>query len=251
MFKVKMDDARLWKDMISAISTLIDEANFTLNPEGIKLRAMDPSHVAMVDFELPNTVFDEYACEEPARLGININEMLKLLRRARKDESIELSLKEEGARLSIVIKNRYTRTFSMSTLDIVREEVPTPKVTFNAKARVTTACLRDVLDDASTVSDYVRLEMEPERLVVSATGDLGSVAIEISKDSGEVLGLEVKEGARANFSLNYLSEMVKAGSAVSEVATVEFSTDMPIRMNFEMPQQGHLQYYLAPRIEGT
>lgn len=251
MFKVKMDDARLWKNMINAISTLIDEADFNLDPEGIRLRAMDPSHVAMVDFELPNNIFDEYGCEESTRLCINIHEMLKLLRRARSDESIELSLDEERARLNIVIEGRYTRTFSMPTLDTLGEEVPTPKVAFNAKARITTACLRDVLDDASTVSDYVRLEMEPEKLLVRAAGDLGSVAIEISKDSGEILGLDVKEKARANFSLNYLSEMVKAGSAVSEVATVEFSTDMPIRLNFEMPQQGRLQYYLAPRIEST
>ncbi|MCJ7771075.1 DNA polymerase sliding clamp, partial [Candidatus Bathyarchaeota archaeon] len=60
-----------------------------------------------------------------------------------------------------------------------------------------------------------------------------------------------KDNARSTFSLNYLSEMVKAASNLSDVVMLEFSTDMPVRLNFELPSKGRLQYYLAPRIEST
>jgi len=43
MFKLKVADAKLLKDMITSISILVDEATFRLDPEGLKLRAMDPS----------------------------------------------------------------------------------------------------------------------------------------------------------------------------------------------------------------
>jgi proliferating cell nuclear antigen len=59
----------------------------------------------------------------------------------------------------------------------------------------------------------------------------------------------VKEPSKATFNLNYLTEIIKAGSTASEVVTVEYATNMPVRIQFEMPQQGRLQYYLAPRIE--
>ena len=81
MFKAKMADAKVLKDMMGAISILVDEATFDLTPEGITLRAMDPSRVAMVDFEWPKAVFDEYSCSETTKMCINISEMLKLLRR--------------------------------------------------------------------------------------------------------------------------------------------------------------------------
>ena len=42
LFKIKMADAKFLKDMMGAISILVDEATFDLTPEGIKLRAMDP-----------------------------------------------------------------------------------------------------------------------------------------------------------------------------------------------------------------
>ena len=73
MFKAKMADAKFLKDMMGAISILVDEATFDLTPEGITLRAMDPSRVAMVDFEWPKTVFDEYSCGETTKMCINIS----------------------------------------------------------------------------------------------------------------------------------------------------------------------------------
>src|SRR3989304_2391782 len=57
MFKLKVSDAKLLRDMVTAISILVDEATFKIDPDGLKLRAMDPSRVAMIDFEWPKTVF--------------------------------------------------------------------------------------------------------------------------------------------------------------------------------------------------
>ena len=235
--------------MITAISTLIDEATFDINPDGIKLRAMDPSRVAMVDFEWPKTVFDEYTCSEPMKLCINISEMLKLLRRTGKDETVELSLDEKTGRLQMTIRGRYMRSFNMPTLEAVEEEVPTPKVAFNVRAKTTTDGLSQAIEDANLVSDHVRLEIDKEKMVMRATGDLMGATIEMKKGSDALLELEAKEPSKATFSLSYLSEIVKASAATSDIAIIEFSTDMPIRLDFQQPKEGKLTFYLAPRIE--
>ena len=249
MFKTKIADAKQLKDMITAISTLIDEATFDINPDGIKLRAMDPSRVAMVDFEWPKTVFDEYTCSEPMKMCINISEMLKLLRRTGKDESVELSLDEKTGRLQMTIRGRYMRSFNMPTLEAVEEEVPTPKVAFNVRAKTTTDGLSQAIEDANLVSDHVRLEIDKEKMVMRATGDLMGATIEMKKGSDALLDLEAKEPSKATFSLSYLSEIVKASAATSDIAIIEFSTDMPIRLDFQQPKEGKLTFYLAPRIE--
>jgi len=44
-----------------------------------------------------------------------------------------------------------------------------------------------------------------------------------------------------------LKDIVDAAGVSSESATLELATDMPIRMDFELPQ-GKLVYYLAPCI---
>ncbi len=249
MFKLKVADAKLLRDMTTAISILVDEATFKMDAEGLKLRAMDPSRVAMVDFEWPKTVFEEYTCTEPTKMCINVSELLKLLRRTGRDEAVELSLDEKTARLQIRITGRYTRNFTMPTLEASEEEVPTPKITFNVRAKTTTEGLRQAIEDAQLVSDHVRIEADTEKLVLNAAGDLMGATIELKKGSDALLELEAKESSKATFSLSYLSEIIKAASTTSEIATLEFSTDMPIRLDFQQPKEGRLTFYLAPRIE--
>src|SRR5216684_241457 len=83
MFKATMNDARLFRNLIGAISSLIEEADFNASPEGIKLRSMDPSHIAMVDFEWPKTAFDTYECTAPTKLRLSVSNLLKLLNPSR------------------------------------------------------------------------------------------------------------------------------------------------------------------------
>lgn len=251
MFRVKMADARLWRNLVGAVSALIDEGTFKADSDGIKLREMDPSHVVMVDLECPKSLFDEYVCDEPTKLCINFGEMLKFLRRTGSDEVIDLNFDQSNARLNIVLKSKYTRTFSMATLEPSSEDVPTPKISFDSVARITTNCLKNSIDDVSTVSDQTLFETGKDKLSLNASGDRGTVSVDIEKGSEELLALEVKKPSKAAFSLNYLSEIVKAASNLSDIVTVEFSSDKPLRLNFELPQQGKLQYYLAPRIEGS
>ena len=131
----------------------------------------------------------------------------------------------------------------------MEDEVPTPRVTFNAKVTLTADGLRRSLEDVALVSDHVRMETDGEKFMMSAKGDIMGANIELKKGSDALLSLEVKEPSRATYPLSYLSDIVKAASATSDVVALEFSTDMPVRLDFKQPYDGSLIYYLAPRIE--
>src|SRR5271157_510838 len=249
MFKLKVSDAKLLRDMATAISILVDEATFKIDAEGMKLRAMDPSRVAMIDFEWPKSIFQEYVSTDPAKLCINISELLKLLKRAGKDEAVELSLDDKTGRLQITVTGKYSRNFTMPTLEASEEEVPTPKITFNVKAKTTTQGLSQAIEDAQLVSDHVRIEADPEKVVFNASGDLMGATITLQKGSDTLLELDAKEHQKATFSLSYLTEIIKTASSTSDIATLEFSSDMPVKLDFQQAKEGRLTFYLAPRIE--
>ncbi len=249
MFKAIISDARLWKNLLTAVSTLIEEADFNATPDGIKLRSMDPSHVAMVDFEWSKAAFEEYTCMEPTKIRLNVSGMLKLLRRVGTDEVLEMLYDENTRKLSLTLKGKVTRKFTVPTLDPAEEEVPTPKIAFNTKIKLTTGTLRDIIDDIQAVSDNVRFETTQEKFTAVAATELSSATIEMDKGSDVLLELSVKEPSKASFNLNYLADIARAGASASEIVTVEYSTNMPVKLEFEIPQQGKLLYYLAPRIE--
>jgi proliferating cell nuclear antigen len=244
-----MSDAKLFRDAVTAISTLIDEGTFNISSDGIKLRAMDPSRVAMVDFTMQKTVFDEYSSDEDIKICLSLTELLKLLRRAGKDEAVEVMLDDATGQFVVTVRGKYVRTFRMPTLEASEDEVPTPKITFNAKVTLTTDGLRQSLEDVALVSDHVRVETDSEKVTMTAKGDIMGANVELKKGSDALLSLEMTEPSKSTFPLSYLSEIVKAAAATSDIVTLEFSTDMPVRLDFKQTYDGTLVYFLAPRIE--
>jgi proliferating cell nuclear antigen len=248
LFEVEISRIEPFRNLVKALSVIVEEGTFNIDEAHMKLLAMDPSHVAMVDFELPSEFFDKYSCEGEPRLSFNIGEFLKFLDRVDRDEHVAIKLDEEGARLTIRCKSGgHTRRFAMPILEPLDEEVPQPNIFFKASARILTQSLRRSIRDASLVSEHVRIEVQKDALTISATGDMGEALSEWRKDSDELLELKTEEESKATFTLSYLQDIVNAVSASSEVATIELLTDMPIKMDFELPQ-GQLIYYLAPLI---
>lgn len=248
MFEIEVSRIDPFRSLVKALSVIVEEGTFTMNEAQLKLLAMDPSHVAMVDFELPGEFFDSYKCEGEPKLSINIKEFLRFLDRVDKDEQVRIVLNQDKARLIIHCKRGgHSRRFEMPILEPLDEEVPQPKIFFKAKARITTDALRMAFRDANLVSEHVKVEVEDDVFKINAVGDMGSAFSEWEKDSDDLLDLKIDENSSATFTLSYLQDISNAAGANSEVVTLELSTDMPIKMDFEI-LQGHLVYYLAPCI---
>ena len=248
MFEVEISSIEPFRNLVKAIASIVYEGCFNMNEARIGLLAMDSSHVAMVDFELPGAFFDSYVCEGEPWLFINIGEFLKFLDRVERDERVKIKLDEETARLVIQCsREKHSRRFTMPILEPLDEEVPQPKVLFKSSARILTQSLRQAIRDASLVSEHVKIEVTDDMLKMSAIGDMGSAFSEWERGADELLELKAEEESSATFTLKYLTDITNAARVSSEVATLELTTEMPLRMNFELPQ-GKLIYYLAPCI---
>ncbi|MEM2137991.1 MAG: hypothetical protein QW568_02795, partial [Candidatus Anstonellaceae archaeon] len=66
MFKFSVDDAKRYKNATDAIVNLIDEGILEVGKDGLFLRAMDPSQIAMVSFTMPKTAFSSFDAPVPS-----------------------------------------------------------------------------------------------------------------------------------------------------------------------------------------
>ncbi len=241
-------DAREWRYLVESLATIIDEANFIATNEGLKLRALDPGRIAMVDLFIPKEVFDEYEIEdEEVKIGLNFDDLNKVIKRAKADEKLLMEVAED--RLKIILWGKAVRTFSLPLLDIAGAELPTPKLSFTVMAKMLSDALRDSLKDASLVAESVRFEGKEDKLLMRAKSDKGEVEVEFSLEAGSLLDYEIKEAAEASYGLDFLEKIVGKAYRVSEVVTLEFATNMPISLSFDVAGGGTLKYLLAPRME--
>lgn len=242
MFKAQISDTKAWRNSIEAIAALIDEGTINIDKEGLKLRAMDPSQIALVDFMLPASSFDEYTVEGNKSVVVDFAELSKITRRARPEDKIELSLDENL--LKVVFKGEATRRFNMSTIQSTTTPPKEPNVDFKAEVKISASVLKEALKDAELVSNHVAL-MADDGFTITAQGDTGSAEIKFKKEN--LMDLKVKEKSRALFSLEQMNNLLKA-SDVGSIVTLKIKTDAPLRLEYSIGD-GRVVYYLAPRIE--
>lgn len=253
MFECSLKEVGVLKSIIDVLTSIIDDAaNFMAKPDGFGIIAMDPSHVSMIDFFLPKETFDTYKCDSKVKIGVNIGNLNKLLKRVGSSDELTLKLSEKGNKLQLKFKGKATRTFSLNLIDLEEEEYPSPKMQFNAKVILDDPnLLSSAIKDAELFSDHVKLDVESNKFTVFAKGDNGEVEVEIPSER-DALTLEVKERSSSLYPLSYLTSIIKIGS-VTDNLTLEYSTEMPMQMLFKLKKigeaNGYIKYFLAPRVE--
>lgn len=245
MFKANLKDPKLLKNSIDAISNMVDEVGINVTAEGMTLKAMDPAHVALVDFELKKGAFDEYEVSEPLVLGIDLERLNTILKRAGAEDKISLEHDSENNALRIRIKNASTRTFNLPLIEVSEEELKIPDLEFPGTVEINSKIINEGIKDAEIVSDHVMLKMDEETLYITASGDLGNVEVKVGKD--EAISFDVKQGSSSMFSLEYLKDMIKA-SDIAATVKISLGDNIPVKMEF-LAQDIRLCFLLAPRIE--
>ncbi len=248
MFLAKMSSSAEWKAIAAAVKTLVEEATFEANTDGVTFRAMDPSHVALVDLALPNSSWQAYQCDKPFKFSVRVEDLVKLIGRADPKDSIEIKETEEDA-ISVTFQNGYKREFTIHLIESTAGAAPLPKLEFQTKAVLTMKILEKVLADINVVSDQVTIQASTDKLSFSGKSDVGKASIALAKNDADVLDLKVGEESKATYSIEYLNSILKAMSGVADTVQIEFSTKKPIRTEMVLSSQGaKLAHFLAPRV---
>jgi len=252
-FRMKLPSADYFSDLIKAVHAVVDEGTFKITEEGIRLIAMDPAHISLVDFELSNSAAEEYECSGELQMTLSISEMMKFLKRIKKGETLTIIYDDQARKLNIILMDATSsreRMFTLNTLETVEARSTTPKLSFDAKARLNVDAVIDAIKDSDVVSDYVKITINPNEVIFLARGELGTVQTKLTKMGAAVYEIETDKEVWANFSITYLDKIMKAGSDLSEEVVMNLSTNKPIKLGFPIPS-GKLEYLIAPRIEGA
>jgi proliferating cell nuclear antigen len=237
-----------WKAVASAISTLVDEATFEAAAEGISFRGMDPSHIALIDIHWPNHAFEKYECDSLVKFGIRVDEFSKLIKRADKKDAVEISIGDDSM-LHLKMSNSYKREYKSRLIESSASSTPLPKLNFNSKAVLTAIAFDKVLSDVQVVSEYISIESKSGRITFSGRGDSGEADITLEAGNEGLEELEAKEESKATYSIDYLSKITKAVVPMGGSVTAEYSSKMPLRLEFKIANVGRIHFYLAPRVQ--
>lgn len=245
LFSGVLSEIGMFRDSIATIAELIDEGQFKIRKNGIELLASDRAVVAVVDFNFSAKNFKEYSYKSDINVGVNLSNLLQILRRAKTDDVLEIGVTENS--INLVFKGESTRRFTLPLIDI-REEIPSgiDKLVFPVQVEMNSEALGDGIDDADLVSDSLVFEISNNTLVMKAEGD--SSSSELKLDAGKQIRIKGEKNVRARYSLDYLKKMIKARK-LSDKVILEMESNYPLKLTFSIPEKIVMSFILAPRIE--
>jgi proliferating cell nuclear antigen len=246
MFSARLSDPRLLVNAVSTIGELIDEGVFNLNKDGISFIAADRAMVSVVDFKISSTAFDEYKIDTDQRIGLNITNLLSVLKRVGADDKLTLTLQD--SKLEIRLEGTSKRRFVVPLLDISQEEIPPiSQLEFPAKAEIKPHILESGIEDADIISDAVLFETAGDKFIMRAEGDVSRAELELERGNQNLLNLESNGQVKSRYPIDYLKKMVKAAK-IADNATIRLGQDYPMKLEFKAGDKASLSFILAPRV---
>ena len=243
MFKATIKSETL-KGLVNVISTLIDEVKFTINKDGMVLKAVDPAHVAMIELKVAATAFESYSADE-TEIGLDLDKVKSVLKLAGPGDIIDIEQDEGKGRIVFNI-GRIRR--SMNLVDTSSMNDPkVPQLNHQAKVKVPVDMLQKGIRAAESISDHIALKMTPDLFRLSCEGDTDDADLVLEK--GDYEEISASHEVCSLFPLDYFSNLIKAVPA-GTMMTVELDNDFPVRLVFGLSNdEVKVEYFLAPRIE--
>ena len=249
MFEAEID-AGVLKECIEAITAVVDEGKLRISAEGLNLRAVDPSNVAMVTFQLQNDAFDDYRFSnedgegEGLEIGMDFQKLLGILGIGGR-EQVRLSIDEQAQKL-------YTRMGSLAyTVNLLepsslRKEPKVTELEFPVQVVMDIEDFRRTIRAAEKVGEHILLGVEGDEFYMEVEGEMDKLRLGLKKEQL----IHLTPGTlHSLFTLDYIAAMSK-GMSHAETVTLNLGKDYPLQIEFEVAGgKGKVSYLLAPRVE--
>ena len=248
MFEASLDQGSFLKKLVDSIKDLASEANWEVDANGIRMQAMDSSHVCLIVFDLDAKKFDKYTCDAPQTFGINLTNLSKILKCSSNDDRITMTAGSSADSLTFAFESGdRTSEFTLKLMQIECEQLGIPdNQEYDVVAEMPSADYLRIVRDLGTIGDNFIVAGTSTSLKFSTSGDVGAASMTLRVNAET--SISVKEPTTLSFSARYLSSFSKA-SALSNATTISMRKDAPMCVRFAIGGIGSLRYYLAPKID--
>ena len=240
--KFELTDNSILKNCFEAIGTIIDEVQIQADSEGLRLRAIDRGHIAFVELELNAILFDEYDCDTPEHLNVDVDELVKILKRCKNDDILKCETTE--GKLSFIFEGDSTRRFSVNLIDIEYESPAPPTIELPVSLNLPTTLLVDALEDISIYTENITFSVDEDYFKCNGAGEFGDV------ESKYIHGVSINEVVASSFTIPKIKDMMKARK-LDDTVTLGLGDEMPLTLKFDINGEGELSFLLAPRVDAT
>ena len=251
ILEIKTIQASTIKSVIDAMKEILMDVNLEFDENGMKIVALDNTHIVLIHLKLHAEKFESYYCMKKLYVGINMLKFHMLIKTIQNGDILSLFIhKDDPNILGITIENNEKNvktTYKLSMLDIDVVNVDIPPADFNTIITMPSAYLQKIIRDMHNLAEYIEIKNIGGKLILSCQGEfccqetiLATETQNIQIKSNE----NTQEIIQGIFSLKYLSIFTKCTNLCSTVE-IYLKNSYPIILQYSIASMGSVKLCLA------
>lgn len=257
VMELKTVQSGAFKVLTEALKELLTDTVLEIDASGLRVVAMDCSHVVLVHLKLQADKFELFKCSTPLQLGINMLNLHKIIKTIGNSDTLTLyvesgDLNHLGIKVENVEKNSRTN-YKLNLLDLDGSIISVQPSQFSSVITLTSTDVQKIFRDLSQISELVEIKRVRNDLIfTSYKGDfcsqetiLSDTTVRDNPDADE----DVKNEAEVDiiqglFALKYLTMFTRC-SSLSSTVDILLKNDFPIIFVYSVSTLGSLKLCLA------
>lgn len=252
--EVRTMQSSAFKTLIEAIKELLTDTCIEFDETGMKIVAMDTSHIVLVHLKLSAEKFEYYHCPNKLVIGVNMLNFHKLIKTVNSNDTLTLFIDSDdmnhiGIKIESSQKNSKT-TYKLNLLDLDNPKISVDPADFNSVITLPSTDFQKICRDMNGIAETVEIKNIDKQLIFSCKGDFASQTTILSDQDGVNSISNNKEGeiVQGVFSLKYLVLFTKCTNLSSSVL-VFLANDYPLITVWQAASLGELKLCLSPIME--
>ena len=225
--EIKTVQAVAFKVLVEALKELLTDTSIEFDETGMKIMAMDTSHVVLVHLKLEASKFEVFHCEGRMSIGINMLNLHKLIKTINNNNTLSLYIdRDDVNHLGIKIENseKNTRTtYKLDLLDMDHQGINVDPTEFSEVVTLPSCDFQKICRDMHNLAEYMEIRSVQNQVVFSCKGDFCSQETVLCDSSGNRASSASAATASATSATASGAAEDPPGPAVAPVTTVATS----------------------------
>jgi proliferating cell nuclear antigen len=255
ILEIKTIQASTIKSVIDAMKEILMDVNLEFDENGMKIVALDNTHIVLIHLKLHADKFESYYCMKKIYVGINMLKFHMLIKTIQNGDILSLFIhKNDPNILGITIENNdknVKTTYKLSMLDIDVVNVDIPPADFNTIITMPSTYLQKIIRDMHNLAEYIEIKNISGKLILSCQGEFCCQETILAT---ETQNIQIKNNENSQeiiqgvFSLKYLSIFTKCTNLCSTVE-IYLKNSYPIILQYGIASMGSVKLCLAQKSE--
>jgi proliferating cell nuclear antigen len=248
---------KILENCILAVSKIVSEAKIVISKKTVSIESIDDGRICLILLSINDDEFEKYHVDEKAEIGVNIDDLHKIINRFSDHKNITLTYNkdEKSPQFKIHGKNENgNKKMNIQMIEMGDSSVKPEalnKINFTNSAIFPTFYLKEAIKDSDLFSDTIDMNFSEDSINFHALGQNGeSDCCWDNNDTFE--DFEFKETFQNPpvFALTYLKKILFCEN-LSEKIKLSLNQSTPVKIECKFGNSSSLKYYLAPRVEET